>query len=100
MDMTKTLLLFERRARYVMVAASVLVALLAVAFKAGWITEHQSYDRHAWYLISAHDRFVVTSEYQDEAACHRAQDASSTCRSGGSLIEEATRQALHGARNG
>lgn len=98
--MIKSLLVFERRARYVMVAASVLVVLLAVAFKAGWIAEQQRYDRHVWYLISAHDRFVVTSEYQDEAACRRAQDASSTCRSGGSLIEEATQRALHGARNG
>lgn len=98
--MTNMLMVFERRARYVMVAVAVLVALLALAFKAGWIREQQSYDRHAWYLISAHERFVVTSEYPDEAACRRAQDASSTCRSGGALIDEAAQQVLRGARNG
>lgn len=98
--MTHLFVTFERRARYIMIAASVLVVFFALAFKAGWITEHQSYKRHAWYLISDHDRFVVTSEYEDEAACRRAQDAGSTCRSGSTLIDEATRNALQGARNG
>ncbi len=93
--MTKLLLTFERRARYVMVVAACLLALLAVAFEAGWIRHEQSYDRHAWYLINNHDKFVITSEFPDEATCRRAATSEAVCRSGGALIDDAAAQVLH-----
>lgn len=79
----------ERRARYVMGAVALIGAAGLAAFEMGWISTAPSYNENAWYLVGGNANFVITSEYADEATCRQKQSASSVCRSGKALLEEA-----------
>jgi hypothetical protein len=77
---------WERRARFLMGIVCVLLATGALMFKLGWISTASSYSDSAWYSVSEHAGFVVTTEHADEAGCKAAaQTAAVICRSGKSL---------------
>lgn len=81
--------MLERRARYLMGIVAVIAAVVLAAFEMGWISTAPSYKENAWYLVGGNDSFVITSEYTDEAGCRRKETASSVCRSGKALMEDA-----------
>ncbi|QAU32922.1 hypothetical protein [Janthinobacterium sp. 17J80-10] len=87
--MAVSIIMLERRARYLMGAAAVVAVATLAAFEMGWIATAPHYKENAWYLVGGNASFIVTSEYADEAACRREESASSVCRPGKALLEEA-----------
>lgn len=94
--MSVSIIKIERVARYVMGCISVFALLAWGAFEQGWISAMPSYKSDAWYLVGGNTRFVVTSEYGDEAACRRAENASAVCLKGKTLMEEMQRNQMGG----
>lgn len=82
---------FERIARYVMSGIALLALLTWVAFELGWVATTPSYKNEGWYLVGGNTRFIITSEYADEAACRRSENTSAVCLQGKVLMEEARR---------
>ncbi|MDB5763646.1 MAG: hypothetical protein JWQ21_2641 [Herminiimonas sp.] len=89
--MTNSLLTFERRARYLMSFIALLMIVALVLFKTGLVSTAPSYNAQAWYSVSDHAGFVITTEYADEAAC-RSSAPSIVCRSGKYLTAAAGKQ--------
>lgn len=80
--------LLERRARFVMGSATLVAVVLGLTFKTGLVSTMPSYERQAWYLVSEHGGFVVSSQVDDEVACRKRASASAVCRSGQSLLDQ------------
>ncbi|MBC7500646.1 MAG: hypothetical protein H7315_09120 [Herminiimonas sp.] len=85
--MSSKIMMVERRVRSVAVVVTVALVLAAGAVQAGLISRAPSYNFQAWYLVTEHTGFLVTSEYADEAACQRKRNATSVCQSGRTLID-------------
>jgi hypothetical protein len=78
--------IWERRARYTMGVLAALLAVIALLFKAGWISTTPTYRDASWYSAREQAGFIVTREHADEAECRAAALQSGvTCRSGRSL---------------
>ena len=86
--MSSKIMMVERRVRSVAVVVTVALVLTAGAVQAGLISSAPSYNFRAWYLVTEHTGFLVTSEYVDEAACQRNRNATSICHSGRTLIDQ------------
>jgi hypothetical protein len=89
MKMAVSLAILERRARYVMGIVAVAALAGLGAFKMDWISTVPSYKQDAWYLVGGSANVIVTKEFQDESACRRRESASSVCRTGKTLMDEA-----------
>jgi putative AlgH/UPF0301 family transcriptional regulator len=91
--MTISAVTVERRARYTMSAVCGLMLFGMAAWDAGWLQREPSYKNDSWYLVNEHSGFVVTSEFQDEAACMREEKTPGSCHSGKSLIADQAKNA-------
>lgn len=81
--------IWERRARFILGGLAAVLAVIALLFKAGWISSAPSYDDAAWYSASEHAGFIVTTEHANEAGCRAAaQQPGVICRSGRSFAAE------------
>ena len=87
--MAVSIVMLERRARYLMGAVAVLAIAGLAAFELGWISTAPSYKENAWYLVGGNADFIVTTEYADEAACRSKESTSAVCRPGKALLDDA-----------
>jgi hypothetical protein len=87
--MTTFFRVWERRARHAMGVLAVLLGAVALLFKVGWVSTTPSYQDAAWYSVSEHAGFLVTTRHANESACKlAAQQPAVVCRSGRAIAAE------------
>jgi hypothetical protein len=78
--------LWERRARYIAGGVAALLGIIALLFELGWVSTTTSYQDAAWYSVSEHSGFVVTTRHADETSCKQAaRPPGVVCRTGRSF---------------
>jgi hypothetical protein len=84
---TVTLWDIERAARRFMMAVAAAAAMVGLSCHAGLISADANYERQAWYLMTEHDGFMVTTRFDNEAACRPLASPTAACSSGASLMD-------------